>query len=241
MGSRPALEPSVARRTRRRSRPRSRAKRVARRALSSAREGSRKLGPPRHWSYRQGHPPRNNERSRARPTFGLIPRTGVSTSPDVEDRMGVMRDLAKGRRIPEALRWSVAANDENDPTCMLRSCVTCRLAREPVEVEALVGVAERIERIAHPDTSPGQCYLLCWDALGQDRRPGGLAERLVEERFARARRQRPAHHSEHRQRDRNRHRNTGYPPLTTRFEVQASGRWSRREEQEPDAAASSFD
>ena len=103
----------------------------------------------------------------------------MSTAPDVEERVGVTRDLSKGRSFLNALCRGVAADDENN-ACVPKSRVARRPAGEPVEVEVLVVVAERIERIAHPDTSTGQRDLLCWDGFGQDRRRTGTVERLVE-------------------------------------------------------------
>ena len=107
----------------------------------------------------------------------------MSTAPDVEERVGVTRDLSKGRSFLNALCRGVAADHENN-ACMPKSRVACRPAGEPVEVEALVAVAERIERIAHPDTPAGQGNLLCRDGLGEDGRSGGATKRFGEEGFA---------------------------------------------------------
>src|SRR2546423_4832235 len=124
----------------------------------------------------------------------------MSTTPDVEERVGVTRDLPKGRSFLNALCRGVAADHENNAACVAKGRVACRPAGEPVEVEALVVVTERIERIGHPDASTGQRDLLCWDGFGEDRRPAGAAERLVEQRLARAPPGRPTPQTENRQR-----------------------------------------
>jgi hypothetical protein len=71
------------------------------------------------------------------------------------------------------MRRVAVAQDQDDPRRPLKCPVAGRLPCEPVEVEALVGSAERVEWIAHPNAPASESDLLRENALGQDRSSTG--------------------------------------------------------------------
>ena len=69
----------------------------------------------------------------------------------------------------ESPRRIAMALDNRDPRRLFKGGVPTRVPGEPVEVKALVSPTECVERVAHPDSPPGQCDLLREDAVSQDR------------------------------------------------------------------------
>src|SRR5213080_5026859 len=98
--------------------------------------------------------------------------------------------------VAESVRGVAVAEGEHNTRRRLKGRIALRVAGEPVEVEALIAPAERVERVAHPDSPAGECDLLRKNSLSQDRRSMSTLQCFGEQRLARARRQWPVHQSE---------------------------------------------
>src|SRR5262249_14807971 len=129
------------------------------------------------------------------------------------------------------------AADHDHHSRVVERAVTGGPAGEPIEVETLVPVSERVERVAEPDPSLIGSNLLGGNPFGGGRRARGHPNRLVEESSARARQNRAARQAEDGQDSGSENERHGHSEPPSPFEVEASSRWGSDEKQQPDAAA----